>query len=307
MKKDVILAVLITFCLTVTLFSLVPSKSATGDYDPWADINDDGTIDIKDISYVARLFGTNGEAINKTALLLELQSKIMDLEGRVALLETLHNLPLNWSDGLVGYWKFDEGSGTVAFDSSKNNNHGILVNDPLWVSGKYGAALDFDGIDDFVWIETNFLTFSNAVSVECWIKVKGSTGDHQTFLAHSYGGTHSYCLEFQPDGHTVQFALHTGGSCFAVSNVTVPFGEWTHLVGTYDGSTVCIYVNGNLSGQNPQTGSLDLVNKPLQFGSHDPAVVGDRNWFNGTIDNVMIYNRSLTAEEIALHYLLPPP
>ncbi len=62
--------------------------SGVGDYDPWLDTNDDGKIDMKDIAAAARAFGTSGTPINKTQVLLELQSKLNELEARVAALET---------------------------------------------------------------------------------------------------------------------------------------------------------------------------------------------------------------------------
>jgi len=88
-KKDLIIAVLATFCLTATLFSIIPTKSSpdSGEYDPWVDITDDGKIDGKDIALVSKLFGTLGTPINKTALLLELQARIDNLNASLLDLE----------------------------------------------------------------------------------------------------------------------------------------------------------------------------------------------------------------------------
>ena len=84
-KKDLVVAVLCTFCLTATLFTIALTNSSpdVGDYDPWLDTNDDGKIDMKDIGAVAKAFGTSGESINKTALLLELQTRIDILEANM--------------------------------------------------------------------------------------------------------------------------------------------------------------------------------------------------------------------------------
>ena len=84
MRKDLIIAILGTFCLTVTLFTVIPIRSQTTEpYDPWYDLNDDGIINIYDVVLVANKYGTTGTPINKTELLLELQSKVESLNASV--------------------------------------------------------------------------------------------------------------------------------------------------------------------------------------------------------------------------------
>jgi hypothetical protein len=214
----------------------------------------------------------------------------------------------DWFNGLVGYWKLDEGNGTIAADSSGNNNNGTLQNGPIWVDGKYVKALSFDGTDDYVSIgSSSSLEFSQQFTVACWAKVEDSTGDHQVILAQNYGYSDIYGIEYQPDGHTPQFFVGTSSGVrqYAVSSLVVQFGEWVHLVGCFDGSSVRIYVNGTLRGTTDLIGSIDIKDKPIQLGAHtEPS---DRNWFRGTVDNVMIYNRALSADEVMAHYLFPPP
>ena len=88
-KKNLVVAAIATFCLTITLFMVIPTRSSkeTNSYDPWLDVNDDGSINIIDISNLAILFGTSGSPINKTDLLLELQSKVQTLEATIRNLE----------------------------------------------------------------------------------------------------------------------------------------------------------------------------------------------------------------------------
>jgi len=88
LRKDVLIAVLATFCITSALFAVKPSGSqASRQYDPWMDINDDGIIDYMDIVNICRLFGTTGTPINKTALLLEILSRIDSLNASLQDLE----------------------------------------------------------------------------------------------------------------------------------------------------------------------------------------------------------------------------
>jgi len=88
-KKDLVVVAIATFCFTTTLFMVVPTRSSkeTSSYDPWLDINDDGHINILDISSLAIIFGTSGSPVNKTALLLELQNKLETLEAAIKNLE----------------------------------------------------------------------------------------------------------------------------------------------------------------------------------------------------------------------------
>ena len=86
-KKDLIIVVLATFCLTSVLFLIPASSSGILPYDPWWDVNDDGKIDIQDLARVSGAFGTYGEPINKTALLLELISRVDSLNASLLDLE----------------------------------------------------------------------------------------------------------------------------------------------------------------------------------------------------------------------------
>lgn len=87
-KRDLVIAVLATFCLTATLFMILPTESSPAvEYDPWVDLDDDGKIGIKDLYKIATSFGTTGKPINKTALLLELQNKLETLEATIKTLE----------------------------------------------------------------------------------------------------------------------------------------------------------------------------------------------------------------------------
>jgi hypothetical protein len=148
------------------------------------------------------------------------------------------------------------------------------------------------------------LQISQSITVAAWIRVEGITGDHQIILGKWYGYEKyaSYVLEMQPDGQTAQFCIFnsTGARSDAVSSVTIPIGEWAYIVGTYDGHTVKIYVNGVLVGTSELCGPINVENQPVLIGAH--TAWWDRNWFNGIIDEVKVYNRSLSAEEVWAEY-----
>ena len=97
-------------------------------------------------------------------------------------------------NGLVGWWKFDEGSGTVAYDSSGNGNDGNLTNGPTWATGKIGGALSFDGVDDYVELdnfelggEMSFSVWVRYFALNEWSRVFDfgiENNHHQIFLAN---------------------------------------------------------------------------------------------------------------------------
>src|SRR5450759_5412343 len=88
------------------------------------------------------------------------------------MIEVGTNLSLSpFTHGLVGYWKFDEGTGTNATDSSGMGNNGTLTNGPTWTTGKVGGALSFDGTDDYVNVPDNpSLDMSGNLTIEFWHK-----------------------------------------------------------------------------------------------------------------------------------------
>ena len=88
--------------------------------------------------------------------------------------------------GPVGYWKFDEGAGTVAYDASGNANNGTLTSfdfddDSNWTTGKVAGALKFDGSDDYIKVSTttnSVLNITDEITIEAWIKPATDTGEH---------------------------------------------------------------------------------------------------------------------------------
>ena len=201
---------------------------------------------------------------------------------------------------LVGYWKFDEGNGTTAADSSGNGNDGTLVNGPTWIAdGKYGKALYFDGVDDRV-TTISSTGSTSAVTVEAWIKE--ATANSNAGLV--FDTNWSYGIWIQ--NSKIQGGIWNASSYqhTASSQVIPQTGIWYHIAMTYDMTTdhiVRLYVNGTLAANWTAIGPTKIPNK-VDVGGRNP-----NNWyFNGTIDEVRIYNRALSADEIWNHYVHGP-
>jgi hypothetical protein len=199
--------------------------------------------------------------------------------------------------GLVGWWRLNDGSGTVASDSSGNGNNGTLVGSPLpsWVAGLYGGdALSFNGVNDYVSIplssslESVFST--QQVSFSCWVNLASYPSSYADII---HSSDLSLILRIWSGG---QFGMYNylsnswvGGS----SGTIVPLDKWVFLCVVYDGSYQYCYMNGVLQSKVSATGTLM---SPGQ-GYNDIAQ-GDGLYLNTVIDEVQAYNRALSATEI---------
>jgi hypothetical protein len=207
----------------------------------------------------------------------------------------------------VGWWKLDEGEGDKAYDSSGNGNVGTLTTmDPPndWVTGKFGKALDFDGNDD--WVDVNVgskLQLGNNVSESAWVyptengnSAGADIGGKGYSASPPYG---SYGLEFYNNN---QFALGTGAtdnSYDALKTLTTGYtlNRWYHVVGTYDGTTKKIYIDGVLNNSSNYSKNIAYNTTDFSIGAWANEPSGNNNW-KGLIDDVRVYNYALTAEQV---------
>jgi len=176
-----------------------------------------------------------------------------------------------------------------------------------YADGKFGNALAFDGLHDFVSVSNSAaLNPSLQLSVEAWVKT-GALGSRQTIVSKDYllntDPYYQYHAEVRATGE-LYFALSIAGvrQYIDTTGFAISPGQWYHYVATYDGSAIRLYRNGV---QYPATvsasGSISSYATDLQIGR---IFVGgsDIAYFNGSIDEVRIWNRSLTAAEISQHY-----
>jgi hypothetical protein len=141
---------------------------------------------------------------------------------------------------LVGWWKMDEGSGTIATDSSGNGNDGVISGDPEWVTGWFGGALKFDGIDDGVNCGNDAIfDITDEITLAAWVNANDvGSGQDNPWLGK---GDTSYMIKNFRTGFDVEFFIYDGGWFSAHYIVDDSFnGEWHHVAGTYDGSLLQI-------------------------------------------------------------------
>lgn len=173
-------------------------------------------------------------------------------------------------------------------------------------------ALYFDGKDSYVQIppSSSLSLKGNLLTVEAWIKwnVDPKTADqwaNTIYKSQKSDWVPQYQLQHNQGNTKFEFSITTTNytNRYVWSTTTPEKDKWYHVVGTYDGANIRIYVNGVLEGTKSCTGNFVSNPTPLYFGSR--GIYNDRN-FNGNIDEVSIYSRSLTSEEILASYNRKP-
>jgi hypothetical protein len=206
--------------------------------------------------------------------------------------------------GLVAHWAFEEGSGTTASDSSGNNNHGTLVNGPTWTAGKIGGALNFDGNDDYVNVR-NSTTLdqgleNNGFSVAAWVKYDAFYADVQNddaAIVEKDGDR--FMLGLQGTGNNEpRFRLTSTYSSVTISGAPLATGTWYHFVGTYDGNQMRLYRDAVAIANVFTAGTVSMSPADLHIGLRSAAGAN----VDGVIDEVRLYNRALTLEEVQALY-----
>jgi prepilin-type N-terminal cleavage/methylation domain-containing protein len=215
---------------------------------------------------------------------------------------------LTYSDpSLVGYWSFDEGSGTIAKDYSGKGNNGTLYNFNFtatsgWTTGKVGGALSFDGVNDYVQKDTFTMFPSTQITAGFWMKTLDTTKSG-TAISYARSRMDNEFLIY----NYRNFAPHIGGAAIT-TGVSANDGNWHYIVVTWKspGGQLNMYKDGQrvfsgslLSGYSIVSGGC------LVLGQEQDTVCGGfdvTQAFLGLIDEVRIYNRALSDSEIKALY-----
>lgn len=209
--------------------------------------------------------------------------------------------------GLSGYWPLDVGTGTVVYDHTGGRTHGRLINGAAWREivdlpldepterAERNQMLKLSGAGQYLSVpysaELNPATFS----VSCWVKMTKSSGYHTLVMSRkdSSNAHAGYNLYASSNGYW-QFWIGNGSKWSVVGTQKAVLNRWTHIAGTYDGTTMDLYVNGEPAGSlatsltvNPDT--------QLTIGSHH---AGEQYQFGGLIDEVAIWAGARTQDQI---------
>ncbi len=213
-------------------------------------------------------------------------------------------------------YSFDGGSGVTLADQSGNNHPGTLVNGPVWSSGRYNGGLTFDGANDYVTMgdvaQADGLT---AITVSIWVKLAGGATNETHFVDKSQcsGNTNDGPWELGVslfNTHKAEFVIYPQGgnpSSYVVSGsgvTSIDDGAWHYVTGRYDGSNLSLWVDGNLESSRAAPGlTMSNSNTSVVLGGLCGGI--SPNMFRGTLDDVRIYDRALTASEILADMATP--
>ncbi|HUT45552.1 MAG TPA: LamG domain-containing protein, partial [Sedimentisphaerales bacterium] len=209
---------------------------------------------------------------------------------------------------LVGHWMLDEGSGTTVSDSSGNGNDGTFVNNPTWIAGVYGGALEFHGLGvvggvaDYINCGNDAsLHFTGPFTIALWIRPdvddpegKGLAGGETAPMAKAMDPGWSWQVRYGwgTTDPSMGFQFNATPRTWVYVGQNLERYEWCHIAASYDGTTVKCYLNGV---------ETDSAAMSALVGLDSPLLIGSDGWgcdWIGAIDDVRLYDHALSEPEI---------
>ena len=204
------------------------------------------------------------------------------------------------ADSPGGYWRLGETSGTTALSETATNpgtyNGGVTLGQPGSVVGDSNTAAGFDGVNDHVRVSSaTSIGATGALTLETWVRPTALPSGTATLLRKDG----QYLLRLTGSGGLI-FRLWKGGSITELSTASniVRAGLWSHVVATFNGSTMTIYVDAIARATGSFAGPTDSSANALHLG----ASTGSYDWLAGTLDEVAVYGAALSASRVTAHY-----
>jgi hypothetical protein len=212
-------------------------------------------------------------------------------------------------DGLVLYLdasntKSYPGSGATWTDISRVGNNGTLIGSPTF-SGSNGGILVFNGSSNYVTLtRPSTIITGGRITISLWARwtSTGTTVSNIQALVdsnHSNSPLRGFVIQDRPDlSKVLNFSVLSSATGLATSSFQVGDGNWHHIVGTNDQSVSRLYIDGRLDGFGAEVGGLATVQPNITIGYWQ----GGGRYLNGSVSQVSIYNRALSAEEVLQNY-----
>jgi hypothetical protein len=226
-------------------------------------------------------------------------------KGEVWSFTTRPEIPIT-DPNLLGWWKLDEGMGNIALDWSGHEYHGTLTNGPIWVEGYDIGALNFDGVNDYVNLGTPpELYIPNNYTYTAWFRVgRDINGNSDAQYILCIGSRSDLCFGVEDSvGINGDLALHyydtvPGFHSLGVGKTVWSADDWHMVAGTKDSTGHKIYLDGELRNSDTNTNDDNYAGATTRMISIGAMGWNTDEYYNGDIDDVRIYNRALTQQEI---------
>ena len=233
----------------------------------------------------------------RTLLRCDLAAQACTPVGEVGNLHTLAFVPcVQPPSGLVSWWPGEGNASDII-----GGNNGTLQGGVTFGPGLVGRAFSFDGVDDYISVPNHGSLNPQTITVDAWFYATGISGQQFPPIVKKADANGGYAFEINQNDNQLRFWVYVSGIGWQ-SSAPAPISPntWYHAAGTYDGSNIRVYVNGQPQGAPTSvTGTIAPASNPLNIG-RDPS--NPLRFFKGLIDEVEIYNRALSADEIAAIY-----
>jgi hypothetical protein len=211
------------------------------------------------------------------------------------------------ADSPAAYWRLGEASGTTAADASGNGRTGSYVATPTLgapgaLNGDSNTSVGFNGTSQYVNVPYAAALNPAQFTVEAWAYVTGGQGTYRSIVTsrnYSTNNARGYVIYAAQD-NTWQLWDGAGAGWGIVYGPPVTLNQWTHLVGTYDGTSLRFYVNGTLIGTTP-AGYVQNTDRPLWIATGRTETT-PTFFLPGRVDEAAVYGSALSAARVQAHY-----
>ena len=216
----------------------------------------------------------------------------------VVLTSALSAVAADIDPSLIGWWKFDEGSGGIAHDSGASGFEATLLGGPTWgTAPRHRGILVLDGTDDHVHIDGAPFKLP-LYTVALWFRFDGGSGAMDIVSAKGPSGVNGIALEIQTAGtmrYLHRFPFASGGGSNIYTTQTYTDGAWHHVAAVKSASDMVLYMDGQQVGTQPDASQFDGPLGEIWLGTLDQRL---QRMLRGALDDVRIYNRALSEQEI---------
>jgi len=205
-----------------------------------------------------------------------------------------------WDSNYLGIWHSGESSGNL-LDSSSHNNPAAPTSMTQGTAGKIGNGATYNGSSSLATVGNLALFNPTLITASAWINASSYPNTYNYVLSKDQTSDPYVGYDFRVDGGHLNFYISTGGvGSYKAASATQPStGSWHHVVGTYDGSNIKLFLDGSQVSSVAESGNMNSANGPLVFGND--GAFGGGSW-NGSIDEVRISSIARSADWVSAEY-----